>query len=301
MEDIASARFWLLILAKVAIDGDVMERSGNMVFSMFGSSRSGPQLRPMDSKDMGGVLRIISQHDEDDFEEAREDLRDSVEGMFVLVDRNKIVGVTGGAVDPHSDDVVWLSWTYVDVERQGQGLGSTMFKAMTDMLRNDGVRKLFVNTSDYMDEGEDMYAAARAFYEKMGAKLEIKLPDYHAPNETRFTYGLNLISGACDSEHLGGAVRFTGIEELDESDAGWGLSWEATETAADPSAVDPDLKRWVDDAHRRKARVLFAAVPSDLCANLNQAFGETGFVHHGRMLDYFGPGIHQEMGSLRMR
>lgn len=272
-----------------------------MVFSMFGSNSNGPQLRPMDPKDMGGVLRIISQHDEDDFEEARDDLRDSIEGMFVLVDKNKVVGVTGGAVDPHSDDVVWLSWTYVEIDRQGQGLGSIMFKAMTDILRNDGVRKLFINTSDYVDEGEDMYAAARAFYEKMGAKLEIKLPDYHAPNETRYTYGLNLISGAGDAEHLGGAVRFTGIEELDESDAGWGLTWEAVDTAADPSTVEPDLKRWVDDAHRRKARVLFAAVPSDLCANLNQAFGETGFVHHGRMLDYFAPGIHQEMGSLRMR
>ncbi len=273
-----------------------------MVLSMFGGSKGGPQLRPMERKDMGGVLRIISQHDEDDFEEAREELREDLEGMFVLADGSKVVGVTGGNVDPHTDDVVWLSWTYVDIERQGQGLGTTMFKAMTEMLRADGVRKLFINTSDYMDDGEDMYAAARAFYEKMGATLEIKLPDYHADGEARWTYGLDLVRPPGRSDHPGGgAVRFIDIEELDESEAGWGLVWEEAEGAPDPALVDPALKHWIDEANKRKARILFAAVPSDLCANLNQAFGETGFAHHGRLLDYFAPNIHQELGSLHLR
>ena len=273
-----------------------------MVFSMFGGSKDGPQLRPMERGDMGGVLRIISQHDEDDFEEAREELREGFEGMFVLADGGKVVGVTGGNVDPHTDDIVWLSWTYVDIERQGEGLGTKMFKSMTDMMRGDGVRKLFINTSDYMDEGEDMYAAARAFYEKMGATLEIKLPDYHAAGESRFTYGLNLARPPSRSDHPGGgAVRFIDIEELDESEAGWGLVWEEAEGAPDPSRVDPSLQHWIAEARNRRARILFAAVPSDLCANLNQAFGETGFAHHGRLLDYFAPNIHQELGSLHLR
>jgi len=273
-----------------------------MVFSMFGGSKGGPQLRPMQQSDMGGVLRIISQHDEDDFEEARDDLRENFEGMFVLADGSKVVGITGGNVDPHTDDVVWLSWTYVDVGRQGEGLGTTMFKAMTDMLRSDGVRKLFINTSDYMDEGEDTYAAARAFYEKMGATLEIKLSDYHAPGETRFTYGLDLARPPKRSDHPGGgAVRFIDIEELDESKDGWGLVWEEVEGAPEPALVDPSLQHWIDEARRRDGRILFAAVPSDLCANLNQAFGATGFSHHGRLLDYFAPNIHQELGSLHLK
>jgi N-acetylglutamate synthase-like GNAT family acetyltransferase len=273
-----------------------------MVFGMFGGGKGGPQFRPMERSDMGGVLRLISQHDEDDFEEAREELREGFEGMFVLADRGKVVGVTGGNVDPHSNDVVWLSWTYVDVERQGEGLGTTLFKSMTKLLQNDGVRKLFINTSDYMDEGEDMYAAARAFYEKMGATLEIKLPDYHAADEARLTYGLNLTRSRGGSEQpSGGAVRFTGIEVLDESDAGWGLIWEEAEGATDPENVDSGLKERISEARKGGARILFAAVPSDLCANLNQAFGETGFAHHGRLLDYFGPNIHQELGSLHLR
>ena len=54
-------------------------------------------------------------------------------------------------------------------------------------------------------------------------------------------------------------------------------------------------------ARRRGARILFAAVPSDLCGNLNEPFHRTGFVHHGRLLDYFAPNIHQELGSLQLR
>ncbi|MBU2532660.1 MAG: GNAT family N-acetyltransferase [Alphaproteobacteria bacterium] len=273
-----------------------------MVFSMFGGGGSGPELRPMQRGDLGGVLKIIAQHDEDDFEEARDNLRDEIDGMFVLVEKGKVIGVTGGVVDPHSDDVVWLSWTYVDIERQGQGLGTKMFRSMLDMLRADGVRKLFINTSDYMDEGEDMYAPARAFYEKMGATLEVTLPDYHAAGESRMTYGLDLSRRVDRSQHPGGgAVRFVDIEELDESDAGWGLIWEEAEGVSDPAGLDPDLKRWVGEARRRNGRILYAAVPSDLCANLNEAFAEAGFVHFGRLLDYFAPNVHQELGALKLR
>lgn len=274
-----------------------------MVFSMFGGgSKSGPALRPMEESDLGSVLRLISQYDADDFTQAREDLKESLEGMFVLSEGRKVVGVTGGVVDPHSDDIVWLSWTYVDIERQGQGLGTTMFNALTGMLQQDGVRKLFVNASDHMRDGQDMYAPARAFYEKMGATLEVELPDYHARGETRFTYGLDLTRGVDRSLHpSGGAVRFIDIEELDESDAGWGLVWEEAEGAADPANVDSGLQHWINEARGRHGRILFAAVPSDLCANLNEAFATAAFAYHGRLLDYFAPNIHQELGSLHLK
>jgi hypothetical protein len=38
----------------------------------------------MESGDLGAVLRIISAHDKDDFEAAREELRDDFGGMFIL-------------------------------------------------------------------------------------------------------------------------------------------------------------------------------------------------------------------------
>lgn len=271
-----------------------------MIFSFGGAS--GPQLRAMERGDMGAVLRIISAHDEDDFEEAREELRDDIEGMFVLTERGKVVGVTGAHTDPHSEDIVWLSWTYVDPANQGNGLGRAMFQQMTGMLRSEGMRKLFINTSDHREDGEDTYAAARAFYEKMGAHLEVTLPDYHADRESRLTYGLDLAGSPPRNEHPpGGALKFIDVEELPESDRGLGLVWEEVENAPDPAAVDPDLTRWIEEARKRGARILFAAVPSDLCANLNEPFQTTGFTHHGRLIDYFEPNIHQELGSLRLR
>jgi len=266
-----------------------------MVLSIFGRG-SGPELRPMERKDLATVLKIIAQHDEDDFEEARDELREDFDGMFVLVDGGKIVGVTGGAPDPHSDDVAWLSWTYVDAERQGEGLGRKLFESICDVLRLSGVRKLFINTSDYR---EDTYAIARAFYEKMGASHEVTLPDYHAVGEARLTYGLTLGKAVNGPEPAAGALRFINIEELDESDGGMGLVWEEVEDAAEPATIDPNLDQWIRAAREQGARVLFAAVPSDLCANLNGPLGAAGLEHHGRLLDYFAPGIHQELGSLK--
>ena len=96
-------------------------------------------------------------------------------------------------------------------------------------------------------------------------------------------------------------AKFIDIEELPETDSGLGLVWEEVENAPNPATVDADLSRWVEEARRRGARILFAAVPSDLCANLNEPFQATGFTHHGRLIDYFAPNIHQELGSLRLR
>jgi GNAT superfamily N-acetyltransferase len=271
-----------------------------MIFSFGGGS--GPQLRPMERGDLGAVLRIISAHNKNDFEAAREELSDDFEGMFVLAERGKVIAVTGALFDPYSEDVVWLSWTYVDAAHQGNGLGRAMFEQLTEMLRADGIRKLFINISDHRDDRKDTYAAARAFYEKMGARLEVTLPDYLADGVSRQTYGLDLFDPPPrDEQPGGGALKFIDIEELPESTSGLGLVWEEVENPANPTRIDPDLERWVDEARRRGARILFAAVPSDLCGNLNEPFQRTGFVHHGRLLDYFAPNIHQELGSLRLR
>ena len=270
-----------------------------MIMSMFGGG--GPQLRQMERKDLGSVLRIIHQHDEDDFEEAREDLQEDMEGMLVMTQGGTVVGVTGATPDPHTDEIVWLSWTYIDPNKQGQGLGRQMFDALKGSLAEAGIRKMFINTSDYMEDGEDVYAAAKAFYEKMGAELEIKLPDYHAPGEARYTYGLSLERPPKRNEHpTGGALRFTGIEAAPESENGYGLTWEQVD-APQPETVDANLQPLVGEARAKGARILFAAVPSDLCANLNAPLDEAGFAHQGRLLDYFAPNVHQELGLLHLR
>lgn len=270
-----------------------------MIFA-FGSA---PRLRPMARGDLGAVLRIISGDNTADFEAAREALRDDCEGMFVLTERGRVVGVTGAEVDPFSDDIVWLSWTFADRGREADHLERTMFEALTALLRADGVRKLFVNFREPGYESSHVSLSARALLAQAGARLEATLPDYHADGEAQVTYGFDLTDGPVDrsAQPSSGALRFVDIEDLPESDGGLGLVWEEVEGTTDPATIDPGLDRWVGEARRRAARILVAAVPSDLCANLNGPLSVAGFRHHGRLLDYFSPNIHQELGSLRLR
>ena len=275
-----------------------------MVFSSIfgGGSNSPPQIRPMEQGDLGAVLRIIHQYDEDDFEEAREHLRENSEGMMVITKGGKVVGMTGAEPDPQGDSIAWLSWTYIDRQHAGQGLGRQMVDGLLHTLRQEGFRKLFISTSDYKDEGEDIYAAARKFYEKIGAKLEVVIPDYHAPGENRYMYGLDLIPPPSRDQHPeGGCLRFSNIEEAPESEGGLALTWDMVETQAPPASVDSNLGPLVQQARSRGARILVAAVPSDLCANIGEPLQTAGFQHHGRLLDYFEPNVHQELGVLRLK
>lgn len=272
-----------------------------MAFSSLFGGGGAVDIRPMKQGDLGAVLRIIHHYDEDDFEEAREELNEDIGGMVVITKGGTVVGVTGAAPDPQTDGAAWLSWTYVDAQRQGQGLGRQMVGGLLDALRQDGFRKLFISTSDYRDEGEDIYAAARAFYEKLGATREVILPDYHAPGESRYIYGFNLgAEPARDNHPAGGCLRFTGIEDAPESEGGMALTWEMVETTAPPETVDPGLDQMVARARAARARVLVAAVPSDLCANIGAPLQNAGFQHCGRLLDYFEPNIHQELGILKL-
>ena len=273
-----------------------------MVFSSMFGGGGAPQVRAMQQSDLGSVLRIIHGYDEDDFEEAREDLAEDIEKMLVLTKGKKVIGVTGATLDPQTDGIVWLSWTYIDPAHAGQGHGRQLIGALLDALRADGIRKLFISTSDYKDEGEDIYANARAFYEKLGANLEVMLPDYHGQGESRYIYGLELVPAPSRNEHPGGGVlRFIDVEPASESEKGLALLWEEIETDTPSETIDTNLPAMIEKARNQKARVLVAAVPSDLCLNVGAALQAAGFEHRGRLLDYFAPNIHQELGILQLR
>ncbi len=260
-----------------------------MVFSMSGGGKGGPQLRPMERKDMGGVLRIISQHDEDDFEEAREELREDLEGMFVLADGSKVVGVTGGNVDPHTDDVVWLSWTYLTEKTRGEGLGQIMLDGLLGQLNDHGVRKIFIATSDYKEDGEEIYGDAMNFYRSLGAEEEMRVPDYHAPGEAKIVFGLvnpgvDAQPPELDDEPVLG-VRFTGIDPAPESQGGFGLGWELTGNGTQ------GLDEMIDAARRQGGRAVFAALPADGSDIAAPMLESKGFVMYGRLKDYYAVGI----------
>ncbi|MEO1308584.1 MAG: rhomboid family intramembrane serine protease [Pseudomonadota bacterium] len=52
------------------------------------------------------------------------------------------------------------------------------------------VVSIFIATSDYAENGVPIYANAFRLYEEFGANIELKIPDYHSPGETKIVYGL---------------------------------------------------------------------------------------------------------------
>lgn len=258
-----------------------------------------PKLRPFKVTDMMRVMEIIEQHDEDDAEEAYQSLSEDHEGMFVLSKGGKIVGVTGAVADPHVEGVCWLSWTYVDHEYQSQGLGRLMFDQLRGMLENSGVRRLFISTSDYMEDGVDLYAKAKAYYKAMGADLELKINDYHDKGETRFIYGIDVPvldfesppAPAGVNDDVGGELVFTDVEVSPESKGGFSLSWE--EKLVDEPVSHVALASLKEKAIQQGARFLVAAPPSVFERSVEQELKENGFVKIGKLKDYYEKNIDQ--------
>ncbi len=266
--------------------------------SLFGIGGQ-PKLRPFKVTDMMQVLEIIEQHDEDDAEEAYQNLQESHEGMFVLSKGGKIIGVTGADADDHVEGICWLSWTYVHEEYQGQGFGRMMFDQLRGMLEDGGVRRLFISTSDYMEDGVDLYAKAKAFYQAMGAQLELRINDYHDRNEARFIYGLdvpvldfeNTPEAATDVGEAG-SIYFTGLDPLPESKGGFGMNW-VEEIEGESQGDKVPLETLKTAAIQQGARFLVAAPPSVFEKSVEQGLKEGGFQKVGKLKDYYEKSIDQ--------
>lgn len=160
---------------------------------MFGSlfGRGGPALKPMQLSHLPRVLAIIQETDEDDATAAQGALSESrCAGMFVLMDRGEVIGVTGASPAEGSDDAMWLSWTYLTAARRGEGLGRFMIDELLRDLDKAGIRKIFIASSDYEEDGVSIYEDAQRFYKHLGAVEELRVPDYHARGEAQIVYGL---------------------------------------------------------------------------------------------------------------
>ena len=178
---------------EVAIFSHLGGALSGLAAAFGGRNKSGSKLRPMNMRDLGPVLDIIEAHDEDDADEAEESIkRRQASGMYVLEEGGQIIGVTGAQPDLDAQGIAWLSWTYLHPEVKSQGVGRMMVDEMLAILRANNVRKVFIATSDYKEDGEDVYADARRFYESLGAELELLQRDYHQSGEARYVYGLTV-------------------------------------------------------------------------------------------------------------
>jgi len=203
------------------LGGIIVGGGWSMFQKIFGQKASKPEdpeqpyIAPLQAKHIDRIVEIINETDDDDAEDADETLRErGCDGMYALWHQNRIIGVTGYAPTEASGDVVWLSWTYLERAARGRALGRFMMDELLRILNDKKVRKIFIATSDYKEDGEDVYADARKFYESLGAKLEVTLPGFYSSEESKLIYGLvNPGAGKPESlEDLGTrGVNFRGV------------------------------------------------------------------------------------------
>lgn len=262
-----------------------------MFASLFGNK--GPTLKPMKWEHVARVVEIIGQTDEDDAAEAESTFLDhGYDNMFVLIEKGTVLGVTGFGVDDQVPDLAWLSWTYLDKAETGRGLGAQMLNDLLGSLSKQGVRKIFIETSDYEDFGKKIYGAAHKLYEEFGANVELTLPDYHAPGEAKIIYGLinpeadDAPAPEQDDESTG--LMVTGVERAPETEDVAGLTWQEA-----PVGV-AGLQHYLSQAGEQAFRMAVLAIPSDLSSANADALVASGFEHQGTLKDYYFTGLHQE-------
>ncbi len=261
-----------------------------MLTSLFG--QKGPHLKAMEWAHVSKVIPIIAETDEDDAAEAEGVFLDrGFQNMFVLVERGQVLGLTGFDIDEAVPDLAWLSWTYLGEEYIGQGLGGQMLNDLLGKLAKQGIRKIFIETSDYQEFGKKIYASAHRLYEDFGAKVELTVSDYHAPGEAKLIYGLD--NPEADAAHVelgtsGLGLALIGVEKASETDNVAGFRWEEIQEGL--SGIDFVLGRARDQGFR----MAVMPIPGDI-SRANAAALEThGFRQVGQLTDYYGPGLGQD-------
>ncbi len=260
-----------------------------MLNALFGSK--GPTLKPMEWRHVSPAIAIIAQTDEDDAHEAESKfLNDGTENMFVLLDRGEVLGLIGYCLDDDVPDLAWLSWTYLDGAHTGKGLGAQMFNDLLGKLAKMGVRKIFIETSDYEEFGKKIYASAHRLYEEFGASVELTVPGYHSPREAKIIYGLNNPeapeAGVAEAGSTSG-LAIDDIQKAAETDDVAGLRW--SETPAGLSGLDQQLSH----ARAQTYRMAVLAIPSDLSDANAADLQAQGLKKCGELKDYYGAGLHQ--------
>ena len=103
---------------------------------------------------------------------------------------NDLVGYACWGPTPGTRGTFDLYWIVVDPERQGQGLGTRLLRAVEDTLTADQGRLVIVETSSRAD-----YAPTRTFYERRGYTQAARLAGYYAPGDDLVIYLKDLTHG----------------------------------------------------------------------------------------------------------
>ncbi len=263
-----------------------------MLFS--GAKKRSPEgylYRPLKRADIDAAVAIVAAHDEDDAAEAAYALTGDLSGFFVVdVDRD-VAGFTGYERICDAPTSAWLSWTYVRADMRKRGVGAFMMEQLRFSLASTKVERLFIDTSDYKEDGVDIYADARRFYERLGARCDIVIPHFYAPDEQRFVYRLPLEGAAfVDAPSPAqSAVRFVDIDRVSESETGFCLLWE--ECAPGEEGAADALVALADAARNAGAHAVFASLPSPYSAAAAPMLEQAQFAMVGAVNDYYSAGV----------
>lgn len=258
--------------------------------------------REMYMSDLHPVLDIIAQHDEDDGEAAELDFeRDGLDGQFVLVRDETVLGVSGFREVDATDQTYYLSWTYLSRQERGRGIGRYMLEQCLEQLRNKDARKVFVKVSDYEINGRNIYAEALSLYKSLGFELELVNKDFYDEEESQSILGLYLkpeTESDDDNEVVADEkpiMRFKGLFEIAETDGAYTFEWgvENTKKIFEKRGFSQDdLEIGLEEVRKREGRKVVLTFPSNLVL-IHQPLQGTGFKYVGRLKDYYEPGLHE--------
>lgn len=256
------------------------------------------QVRAMYMSDTGPVIEIINDHDEDDGEAAEAEFQDEgVEGQFVLVDDETVLGISGYREVENCDGTYYLSWTYLDENYRGQGLGKKMLGHVLDHLRELDARKIFVKVSDYQEEGVGIYAAALSMYKSFGFEVEVVGEDFYDQGESQTILGLEFKPQSdeivvADEKPV---IRFNGLFEIAETDGAYTFEWIVEKSAGffgKRSFSPEDLEVGIGSVKEQGGRKIFLTFPSNLVL-IHRPLQAVGFKYVGQLRDYYEEGLHE--------
>ncbi len=85
------------------------------------------------------------------------------------------IALTAGSYD--------LYWIAVGKPAQGQGLGRVLIEKVDELVRAEGGRRIYIETST-----REPYAPTRGFYLRCKCRLETVLEDFYAPGDGKAIY-----------------------------------------------------------------------------------------------------------------
>lgn len=259
----------------------------------LGDLKKGPKLQPMKSKHLDAVLHIIHEHDEDDAEAA--DISYQQEGLdnqYVLCMGNEVVGMSGFRAAANTHASAWLSWTYLAESIQGMGHGETFVKEVLQKCKDAKFRKIFVSTSDYVDDEDgDIYARARAFYKSIGFTHQLTLPDYFDEGESKLIYSMDFnqsFQAPKPSWSATSGFKCVDTFEMLECDETYTLGFDLNED--NQFSTTEEIKEFINQARSKGAKRLYVGLPSD-AVFINRLLSNLEFDNLGRLKDYYRTGV----------